>query len=138
MSDILEKVIANGGQVGGRVYVQGFSITPEQLSRVHISQAPVRITQLVEAINAAVDDPQVKKLSVTTITNWLLAKGFLEKQQSPNGKTGRVPTENGIQIGLSTQIRQGEYGEYQAVYYNAQAQQFILDNLTAILEEKRA
>ena len=137
VSGILERVIANGGQVGERTYSREFSIKAEQLSRVSISQAPVRISQLVEAINAAVDDPQMKKLGVTTITNWLLAKGYLEKKQSSNGKTGRVSTENGIQIGLSTQIRQGEYGEYLAVLYNAQAQQFILEHLTGILEEKR-
>jgi hypothetical protein len=39
-------------------------------------------------------------------------------------------------IGLSTQTRQGQYGEYQAVFYSAVAQQFVLDNLAAMLEEK--
>ena len=70
------------------------------------------------------------------ITNWLLEKGFLEKQTGLDGKSRRVPTQNGLMIGLSTQTRQGQYGEYQAVFYNAQAQQFVLDNLTAMLTEK--
>ena len=78
----------------------------------------------------------MKKLSTTVITNWLLEKGFLEKQTGPDGKSGRVPTQNGLMIGLSTQTRQGQYGEYQAVFYNTQAQQFVLDNLAAMLEEK--
>ncbi|MBQ4600708.1 MAG: hypothetical protein IJB17_03670 [Oscillospiraceae bacterium] len=60
----------------------------------------------------------------------------MEKQATPDGKSRRIPTPNGLTIGLSTQTRQGQYGEYQAVFYNADAQRFVLDNLAAILEEK--
>ena len=79
----------------------------------------------------------MKKLSTTVITNWLLEKGFLEKQITLDGKNRRVPTQNGFMIGLSTETRQGQYGEYQAVFYNAAAQQFVLDNLSAMLAEKQ-
>ena len=103
---------------------------------VRISQEPVRVTQLVDMIGAAVDNPQMKKLSTMTITNWLLEKGFLEKQMGPDGKSRRVPTHNGVMLGLSTETRQGQYGEYQAVFYSAAAQQFVLDNLPDILMEK--
>lgn len=134
VSDVLGQVIANGGVIGGKPKLQAFSITLEQLSKVQISQEPVRVTQLVEMISAAVDDPQMKKLRSTVITDWLLERGFLEKQITPDGKSGRVPTYNGMMIGLSTQTRQGQYGEYQAVFYNAQAQQFVLDNLAEMLK----
>lgn len=133
VSDLLGQVIANGGVVGGKPKRQAFTITPTQLSRVHISREPVRISQLVEMINAVVDDPQMRKLSTTSISNWLLEKGFLEKQTTPEGKSKRVPTTNGMIIGLSTQIRQGHYGEYLAVYYSPEAQQFVLDHLAEIL-----
>lgn len=136
VSDVLGQVIANGGVIGGKPKLQPFAIDMEQLSRVQISQEPVRVTQLVDLIAAAVDNPQMKKLSTTVITNWLLEKGFLEKQTTPDGKSRRVPTQNGLLLGLFTQTRQGQYGEYQAVFYNAQAQQFVLDNLAAILAEK--
>ena len=133
VSDVLGQVIANGGMIGGRPKLQPFSITVEQLSRVRISQEPVRVTQLVEMIGTAVDNPQMKKLSTTAITNWLLEKGFLEKQTTPDGKSRRVPTSSGRMIGLSTETRQGQYGEYLAVFYNAEAQQFVLDNLADML-----
>ncbi len=136
VSDVLGQVIANGGVIGGKPKLQPFAIDMEQLSRVQISQEPVRVTQLVDLIAAAVDNPQMKKLSTTVITNWLLEKGFLEKQTTPDGKSRRVPTQNGLLLGLFIQTRQGQYGEYQAVFYNAQAQQFVLDNLAAILAEK--
>ena len=133
VSDVLGQVIANGGMIGGRPKLQPFSITVEQLSRVRISQEPVRVTQLVEMIGTAVDNPQMKKLSTTAITNWLLEKGFLEKQTTPDGKSRRVPTASGRMIGLSTETRQGQYGEYLEVFYNAEAQQFVLDNLADML-----
>lgn len=136
VSDVLRQVIDNGGILGGKPKRQDFEITQEQLSRVRISQEPVRVRQLVEMISAAVENPMMKKLSTTAITNWLLEKGFLKKQISPDGKSRRVPTQSGLMIGLFTQIRQGQYGEYQAVFYNTEAQKFVLDNLPAMLAEK--
>ena len=137
VSEVLEQVIANGGVIGGKPKLQPFAVDVEQLSKVQISQDPVRVTQLVEIISAVVDNPQMKKLNTTVITNWLLAKGFLEKQTGLDGKSRRIPTQNGFMIGLSTQTRQGQYGEYQAVFYNAAAQQFVIDNLLDILQEQR-
>lgn len=136
VSDVLGKVIDNGGVVGGKPKLQAFTISADQLTRIQISREPVRVTQLVDMISVAVDNPQMKKLSTTTITNWLLEKGLLEKQTGPDGKSRRVPTQNGLMLGLSTEIRQGQYGEYQAVFYNTAAQQFVLDNLPDILTEK--
>lgn len=135
VSDVLGQVISNGGVIGGKVRRDAFSITPEQLASIQVSAEPVRVTQLVEMISTAVDNPQMKKLSTTAITNWLLEKGFLEKQTGFDGKSRRVPSRNGFLIGLSTETRQGQYGEYQAVFYNTAAQQFVLDNLIAILAE---
>jgi hypothetical protein len=130
-------VIGNGGVIGGKPKLQDFSITMEQLRSVRVSQEPVRVTQLIEMISAAAGDPQMKKLRTTVITDWLLDNGFMEKQTGIDGKSIRVPTQNGLMLGLSVQMRQGQYGEYQAVYYNASAQQFVLDNLPGMLAEKK-
>lgn len=129
-------MIANGGVIGTKSKKMAFSITPEQLSRVQVSAKPVRVSQLVDMISAEVNEPKMKKMSTTTITDWLLEKGFLEKQIGPDGKSSRVPTQNGLMIGLATEIRQGQHGEYQAVFYNASAQRFVLDHLSAMLEQK--
>ena len=86
-------------------------------------------------IAAAVDNSQMKKLRTTVITDWLLEKGFMDKQAGIDGKSVRVPIQNGFMLGISVQTRQGQYGEYQALYYNASAQQFALDNLTAMLRK---
>ena len=136
VSDVLGKVIDNGGMIGGKPKLQTFAISADQLTRVQISQEPVRVTQLVDMISEAVDNPQMKKLSTTTITNWLMERGFLEKQTGTDGKNRRVPTQNGLMLGLSTETRQGQYGEYQAVFYNSAAQRFVLDHLPSILAER--
>ena len=135
VSDVLEQVIANGGVVGAKPKQKRlpFAATMEQLAGIPVSEEPVVITQLVDRINEALNNPQMKKLSTTTITNWLLEKGFMEKQAGPDGKSRRVPAANGNRIGLSVQTRQGMYGDYLAVYYSKEAQQFIIDNLPQIL-----
>ena len=135
VSGVLEQVIAQGGVIGKKPKLQPFAIDSAQLAKVQLSHEPIRITQLVEIINAAVENPQMKKLTTTAITNWLLEKGFLQKETGSDEKSRRVPTPNGLLIGLSTQIRQGQYGEYQAVLYNMDAQRFVLDNLQGILAE---
>ena len=58
------------------------------------------------------------------------------KQIGPDGKSRRVPTHNGLMLGMSSETRQGQYGEYHAVFYNAAAQRFVLDHLPDILTEK--
>ena len=135
VSDVLGQVIANGGMIGSKPNLQPFAIDKEQLQKVRLSQEPVRITQLVDMIGAAADNPQMKKPSVTAITDWLVEKGFLEKQTGPDGKSRRAPTQNGVMLGLFTQTRQGQYGEYQAVLYNIDAQRFVVDNLLSMLAE---
>lgn len=69
VSDVLAKVIVNGGVIGGKPKLQDFSITMEQLFGVQISQEPVRVTQLVEMISTAVDNPQMKKIGIPPLVN---------------------------------------------------------------------
>ena len=136
VSDVLDQVISNGGVVGAKPKYEPFMIDAVQLANVRVSQEPVRVSQLVEMISEAVGNSQMRKLATTVITDWMLQKGFMEKQTGLDGKSLRLPTQNGLRIGLSIQIRQGKYGDYQAVYYNAAAQQFVLDNLLDMLAER--
>ena len=100
------------------------------------SQEPIRITQFVDLIMNAINDPDRKKLKTTTITNWLIEKGFMSKQADADGKSKRLPTAMGERIGLASKLREGQYGTYQAVYYSEEAQRFLLDHLQEILQDK--
>ena len=76
-----------------------------------------------------------KKPAATLFTNWLLAKGFLTVMTGEDGKTKRIPSDNGRNIGIISQWKQGMRGEYLAILYTDRAQQFLLDNLYTILNK---
>lgn len=135
VSDILRQVIENGGHVGA-IKKTDFVITAAQLAGVQPSPAPIRISEFTELLMKHVDAVHVRKLSATKLTNWLTHKGFLVKETSPDGKNRRVPTTAGRALGMTTQVRHGYDGEYMAVYYDVNAQQFLLDNLHGILSDE--
>ena len=132
VSDVLEQVIANGGKViSGQAE---FFITPEELQRVKSVPEDIRISRFAELITETVNDPGRKPLKATTITNWLLEKGYLSKKVDADGKSRRFPTEAGLQLGLALRMTEGQRGAYQVVCYSTKAQQFILDHLLEILQ----
>lgn len=133
-SEILRRVIENGGEVQATKKSKrtGFSLSAEQRVSVLISQSPIKISDFVEKLNSVIDTERTKKISTTAITNWLLRKGFLEEVAAPNGKKSRVPSEQGLEIGISTEDRTTIYGVMKIVLYNEDAQNFILDHLDSI------
>lgn len=135
VSGVLDKVIGNGGQVGAAEKAD-FSITPEQLAAVQLSAYPIRITEFTHNILKATGNLLMKQPSATKFSNWLTANGFLEKLTDPDGKNRRVPTAQGLRLGITTQMRQTSDGEYLAIYYDASAQRFLLDHLFEILQTK--
>lgn len=133
VSGILEQVIQNGGQVSAVEKVD-FVITPEQLANVKISPYPIRITEFTDALLQAVGTNTMKKPSAVKINNWLEQQGLLVKEPTPDGKSRRVPTAAGRNLGMTTQLRQSRDGEYLAIYYDSNAQRYLLDNLFMILQ----
>ena len=133
VSGVLEKIIANGGAVGTPVRTQPFRLTAEQRARVRLSEFPMTVSEWINALYLAAANPEMKKLSAVAVTDWLVSRGMMARQTDENGRAQRLPTENGRQLGISTKTRQGSDGEYQAVFYDLNAQRFLLDNLDAIL-----
>lgn len=132
VSGILQQVIDNGGIVGSRPKKNKFAVTHQMMSRLAPADRPLRISEFTEMLAAAVDAPDVSRPNTTAITNWLLSKGYMEKLPNAEGKQQRVPTDAGRTIGMYTETRQGQYGEYLAVYYSIEAQRFLLDHLGEI------
>lgn len=132
VSGILQQVIDNGGSVGSKPKKNNFVVTPQLMSRLAPADRPLRISEFTEMLAVAADDPNTKRPGTTAITDWLLFKGLMEKIPNAEGKQQRVPTEAGRRIGMYTETRQGQYGEYLAVYYNPEAQKFLLDHLEEI------
>lgn len=135
VSGVLQKVIENGGAVKKTV-VKGlpFKITEEQLKTVEISETPVGISIIAKRI-AAVLDEGVRKVSASKISSWLVSEGFLTENIRGNQRV-KETTEKGERIGIFTVdgIRQDGI-PYKKNIYNADAQRFIIENITKIAEE---
>lgn len=138
VSEVLEKVIENGGfEKKHRVKKVPFEITDEQLAAFEYSDTPLRVTEITGRINALVDLEMMKNLKVTAVTEYLVDIDMLGVQRLQDGKTRKVPTENGRSLGIITEKRFAPSNgmEYTAVLYNRNAQEFILENLGGIIEK---
>ena len=124
VSDVLRQVIENGGVIGAPA---------KKRSRYTFGEWPLSASQIAQRLNELVDLSAMQKLKTTSITKFLLQSGLLFEEEAPSGNKNKRPTEAGWKLGISTQQRSGQNGDYTAVVYDQQAQQFILDNLDAII-----
>ena len=55
-----------------------------------------------------------------------------------NNKARKRPTNEGIGIGITVEEKTNQYGNvYEGVFYNKNAQHFIIDNLCAIVDSTK-
>lgn len=111
-----------------------FALTKEQIEALKAEDEPCAVSEIVSRINSIIDLENMRRLKTTTVTEWLENIGALELQTKPSGTRQRVPTEEGMNLGLSTVKRFGQNGAYIAVLYDISAQQFIYDNIEVLAE----
>ncbi len=138
VAGFIDDVLAGGGKPEKRIERRrhvsrpAFSIDPAALAGFEYSESPLKISEIAERINSLSDVEGARKLSATVITNWLLSHGFLEEAMLGERKYRRV-TDEGREIGIFQEERDGQTGKYMATFYTKGAQSFIIDNLEAIL-----
>ena len=136
VSDVLWQVIENGGVIGApakKGELAPYALPFEARGRYAFGDWPLSASQIAQRLNELVDLSAMQKLKTTSITKFLLQSGLLFEEEGPGGSKNKRPTEAGWKLGISTQQRSGQNGDYTAVVYDRQAQQFILDNLDAII-----
>ena len=140
VSDVLRQVIENGGVVGKAVKPAKlpFCLTYEQTQAFPYSDDPIPVTALTERINALRTDEAMKKLRYTSISRFLTKSGLLTEIDTANGRKAKRPTEAGRTVGIFTEEWVGQNGPYTVVLYDRGAQQFVLDNIDAIIEINNA
>lgn len=139
VSDILRKVIENGGIQVAKVAKprkKEFSLSDDERSRIQISEMPLSVSEISRCLNDIIDLDTTKKISSVTINNWLMELKLLELTVLPNGKSRKMPTEQGREMGIFTEERTGQYGTYTVVLFSRPAQQFIYDNIDAIVASR--
>lgn len=133
VSDVLRNLIENNNNPQKKKNCKiPFSVTPQQLADYVFDDNPITVTEITKKLNSLIDTEEMKGIKTTSITNWLIKINMLEYFADENGKNHKIPTENGIQLGITTQERLGMYGSYKVVLYDSNVQQFILDNIDTI------
>lgn len=133
ISDVLRNLIENNNNPQKKKNSKiSFSVTPQQLADYVFDDNPITVTEITKKLNSLIDTEEMKGIKTTSITNWLIKINMLEYFADENGKNHKIPTENGIQLGITTQERLGMYGSYKVVLYDSNVQQFILDNIDTI------
>ena len=136
VSDVLRRVIDNGGDIGKaeRIKKKTFSISHETLKNFRLSSTPISVSEITKRINELVDGNDMANLKPASINTFLMECGLLVQTETRDGKKIKTPTEQGNMIGISSEERFGQAGPYRVTVYNTDAQQFILDNIDAIIE----
>ena len=134
VSDILKRVIDNGGSISKKKVPKGpFFLPSEAAKGFRFSKTPITVSEIVKHINSLADSERCCQLKLTSVTTWLIEIGALEVITTADGKNTKLPTERGTELGILTEKRMGQRGEYTVVVYNIEAQRFIIDNIEAII-----
>lgn len=138
VSGVLQKVIDNGGEIKKQKIPRPkkalFAISAEQTAQLKPYTSDVSATRIVAVINSIIDTDTMQKLKTTDVTGWLLSIEMLTEVEDSQGKKRKIPTANGESIGMKETSFVNEQGIPQKyTIYNQNAQQFILDNLEAII-----
>lgn len=134
VADVLRRLIEIGGMPQGGNRKKPFALPLEKRDMYAFNSYPVTVSVITQQLNSLADNPAMQKLKTTSITGFLLQSGLLESRTNSRGKKERVPTEAGRELGIATETRIGQNGDYTAVLYHTDAQKLILDNLDAIIE----
>ena len=136
VSGVLQKVIDNGGTVSASIHNSKklpYALPPERRAQFRFSDRPVTVSVIAQQLNELADLETMQKLKVTSISAFLIQSGLIETQELPSGQTFKRPTDAGRSLGIGTEQRTGQQGDYTVVVYDRTAQQFILDNFDAVI-----
>lgn len=135
VKEILEAVKRNNGYIGKKPPKSDKPEFPTEVLSSFLYKEDTSITKFVGQINELIDVNVYKKLNYKTILQWLKHNGFLmEEFNQEFDKNVTVPTEKGIKLGIRTERRNSSRGvDYILVIYGKQAQEYIVQNMKAIL-----
>ena len=138
VSGVLGKVIDNGGEVvsskPSRAEKEPFSLTDEQIDALLPTVEHISASKLAGIINGLIDPAKMHKLTASAINEWLAEAGLVFDMTDSHGIKRRSPTPQGEALGISEQETSNSSGVYRYIAFDKNAQQFVFDNLPAIIE----
>lgn len=138
IKEVLEEVRSNDGLIRGKRGRAGAVPFPVEVLDEFEYKEDKSITHVLKQIYDPVKDLNVKKISVIKINALLKEEGYLMDEPDPETeKTRKVPTAMGKELGIY--VAEREYGDrvYQAVMYNQDAQEYIVERIKKLVVEER-
>lgn len=133
VSGVLQRTIEReerGGKRGAEKIP--FFMTAEERTGFAFSAQPVSASELAERLNDAAKTKNMKRMTYSHITSWLVETGLLTAVRLPDGKEVRRPTPAGNDAGITEDHRTGRNGAYTVTVYDETAQRFIVDHIDLI------
>ena len=97
-----------------------------------VTATPCGIAQFIKMVNKHIS-ADMKPLSMVVVIKWLRNNGYLYEANIDDKHKTNLPTEKGIQLGITVSIQQNSEGQnYQRVLYDISAQRVLLSNIESI------
>ena len=135
-SEILKDIIHSGPRRVSKVnssYKPPFHLFPDEINKICFSDKPITISKLTHLINEVGQDRCMKKLKATDLTYWLTQQGYLEVVDIDEENPYKRPTQEGMALGISYEIRTNSMDiQYSVNFYSLSAQKFIASKINEI------
>ncbi|MEE5992356.1 MAG: hypothetical protein V3G42_03845 [Oscillospiraceae bacterium] len=145
VSEILGAVIENGGtdekdDIPKRSHSRklNYFITSEQISQLKINESLTYVSDISKELNKFSKVNGCKQLQAKHINQWLVSIEMLESVETAPERICKKSTEQGEKIGIHSKYAlDGKNIPYYRTFFSKEAQQFIYDNIDAIIEYNR-
>lgn len=133
VSEILERVIENGGVVSAAGEKVKFFITDEQKNNILITEESVGVNEIAKRINAVINSSSMQGATGVKINNWLAGQGYLRYETSGDKKI-RITDVKGEEAGIHTvDVTAPDGRTYKKNIFGKVMQQNIIDKINIIL-----
>ena len=105
-------------------------------SKIEVSEEPITVSLIADKINSVLIRHGNDKVNGMRINDWLISKGYLTAI-TENGKNYKIPTEEGIKLGINKEYRTIREENVMINTFNSNAQEYIIQNHKEIIGFKK-
>ncbi len=136
IKDVLKEVRNNDCIIGGKSGKEPALPFPIEILDRFSYVEDKSITHVLNQIYEPIVSMNVKKVSVTKVTAALKEEGYLlDEPNAETGKTRKVPSKKGRELGIYTIEREYNGRMYESVTYNQNAQKYVVELIRKLVEE---
>lgn len=109
-----------------------FVISKQEMESIKLPDKKIGVNEFARCVNMVIDTNVSKKLSGAEINKKLKEMGILGEVQEGKGFR-TVTNESSAKYGIEVEKRRFNGQEYDAIVFNEEGKQFLLDNLEGIM-----